>query len=350
MTRDRRRVVGSLVAAAVVLVACGLIALVAAVGNPVSWVGDQVSSGECVNDPGRITDLCANNRPAWWGDAVKVFRDHPLGGSGALTYEIARKRVRDDGTPVLSRTACRCSCSPTSASSAWRSGRVRRRGGRWHPPRPTTPGRVGAGGGRCARLPARDLRGARAGGLRPRLPRSYRSDAGRRRDVAGGRPPASTIRRAASHCFRRSRPSDRGARGARHAVAGPTLRRPLDASARRRALDRSGKRGPSRPVAGSALTRCRERSAAPPTMQAIVPGRVPSINSPRRCSPRTPRPGSRSGSTSSPLAVTCAPPTRPSIPPTHSTRTVGNGCPAGPRQHARGSRRRSVRAVATRRG
>ena len=70
-------------------------------GTRVSWAGDQVSGGECANDPGRLTELCANNRPAWWGDAVEVFRDHPLGGSGALTYEIARKRVRDDGTPVL---------------------------------------------------------------------------------------------------------------------------------------------------------------------------------------------------------------------------------------------------------
>jgi hypothetical protein len=99
--RNRRRVAGWLAGAALAVLVCASIALVAAVGNPVSWAGDQVSSGECVNNPGRITDLCANNRPAWWGDAVEVFRDHPLAGTGALTYEIARKRVRDDGTPVL---------------------------------------------------------------------------------------------------------------------------------------------------------------------------------------------------------------------------------------------------------
>ena len=90
-----------LLAAAAVLVAIGLAALVAAVGNPVRWAGDQLSGGECVNAPGRLTDLCANNRLAWWDDAWEVFVDHPAGGTGALTYEIARKRVRDDGTPVL---------------------------------------------------------------------------------------------------------------------------------------------------------------------------------------------------------------------------------------------------------
>jgi O-antigen ligase len=78
----------------------GAATLVASVGNPFTWAGDQVSGGECVNDPGRLTELCDNNRLAWWGDAVAIARDHPLTGTGAGTYAIARLRVRDDATPV----------------------------------------------------------------------------------------------------------------------------------------------------------------------------------------------------------------------------------------------------------
>ncbi len=96
-----RRLTRALVVVAVTLVAVGLVALVAAVGNPIRWAGDQLSGGECANTPGRLTELCANNRLAWWDDAWEVFVGHPAAGSGALTYEIARKRVRDDATPVL---------------------------------------------------------------------------------------------------------------------------------------------------------------------------------------------------------------------------------------------------------
>lgn len=91
----------ALAVAAVTVVVVGLVGLVAAVGNPIRWAGDQFSGGECANAPGRFTDLCDNNRLAWWDDAWEVFVGHPVGGAGALTYEIARKRVRDDGTPVL---------------------------------------------------------------------------------------------------------------------------------------------------------------------------------------------------------------------------------------------------------
>jgi hypothetical protein len=78
----------------------GVVVLVVAVGNPVTWASSQLSSRECVNDPSRLTDLCSNNRFAWWQEALDVTADHPLGGSGAGTFELARKRYRDDATPV----------------------------------------------------------------------------------------------------------------------------------------------------------------------------------------------------------------------------------------------------------
>jgi len=86
----------AVVAAAGVLV--GTVGVVAAVGNPFDWVSSQVRGGECENEPGRLTDLCANNRLAWWGEAVEIAADRPLGGTGAGTFALARRRVRDDAT------------------------------------------------------------------------------------------------------------------------------------------------------------------------------------------------------------------------------------------------------------
>ena len=42
--------------------------------QPVSWASSQVSGGECANDPGRLTDLCANNRLAWWEESLRDRR------------------------------------------------------------------------------------------------------------------------------------------------------------------------------------------------------------------------------------------------------------------------------------
>jgi hypothetical protein len=95
-----RTVRTTLVTLCAVAALVGAVVLVAAVGNPVTWASSQLSSRECVNDPSRLTDLCSNNRFAWWGEALDVAADRPLGGSGAGTFELARKRYRDDATPV----------------------------------------------------------------------------------------------------------------------------------------------------------------------------------------------------------------------------------------------------------
>ncbi len=97
----RSAVVRSLVGAAGLLCVVGLLGFVAAVGNPVTWAGDQLSSsGEVVNGPGRLGRLETNNRTVWWGEAWEIFRAHPAGGTGASTFEIARKRVRDNAQNV----------------------------------------------------------------------------------------------------------------------------------------------------------------------------------------------------------------------------------------------------------
>ena len=100
VTERRVVVTRALAVVGVAAALAGAATLVASVGNPFTWAGDQVSGGECVNDPGRLTELCDNNRLAWWGDAVEIARDHPVMGTGAGTYAIARLRIRDDATPV----------------------------------------------------------------------------------------------------------------------------------------------------------------------------------------------------------------------------------------------------------
>jgi hypothetical protein len=89
-----------LVAACAVIVVAGAAGLVAKVGNPVTWVDSQMSRGECVNEPGRLADLCANNRLQWWGEALDVAADRPVAGSGAGTFALARRRYRESATPV----------------------------------------------------------------------------------------------------------------------------------------------------------------------------------------------------------------------------------------------------------
>ena len=90
----RRDVVRGLVGAVALVAVVGALGLVASVGNPFTWAADQIGgSGEVANDPGRLGSLETNNRTVWWGEAWQVFRAHPAGGTGARTFEIARKRV-----------------------------------------------------------------------------------------------------------------------------------------------------------------------------------------------------------------------------------------------------------------
>ncbi len=98
--RKGRPVRTALVVLCALAILVASVGLVAKVGNPYSWASSQLSRGECVNDPGRLTDLCANNRLQWWGEALDVAADRPVGGSGAGTFALARRRYRESATPV----------------------------------------------------------------------------------------------------------------------------------------------------------------------------------------------------------------------------------------------------------
>jgi hypothetical protein len=88
-----------------VLVSVAALVVVAAVVAVGVSAADAVSSGrscgEVVNDPSRFGSLDPNNRMCWWVEAWDVFAGHAPLGAGAGTFEIARKRYRDDARNVL---------------------------------------------------------------------------------------------------------------------------------------------------------------------------------------------------------------------------------------------------------
>jgi O-antigen ligase len=53
-------------------------------------------SVQVTTDPSRLADVSSNHRWTWWTQAWSIFRADPLGGTGAGTYELARRPMRQD--------------------------------------------------------------------------------------------------------------------------------------------------------------------------------------------------------------------------------------------------------------
>jgi hypothetical protein len=77
-----------------ILAVVGLVVVTAAVGGPGKWLDEFRGRTEVVQGSGRLTEFSSNNRWAWWKESWHLFRDQPLGGSGAATFEIARRPLR----------------------------------------------------------------------------------------------------------------------------------------------------------------------------------------------------------------------------------------------------------------
>jgi hypothetical protein len=89
----RRRVERAVGVAALALAVAGLAVAIVFAGriwteftNPVSA---QISSHST-----RFLSVNSSNRWRWWGDAWQTFLDHPLGGTGAGTFELISQRLR----------------------------------------------------------------------------------------------------------------------------------------------------------------------------------------------------------------------------------------------------------------
>ena len=67
-------------------------------------IGNAIASGrscaEVANAPSRLGSLDLNSRWCWWNEAWDVFAGNAPEGAGAGTFEIARKRYREDARAV----------------------------------------------------------------------------------------------------------------------------------------------------------------------------------------------------------------------------------------------------------
>ena len=63
-------------------------------------IADEFRGQEVPNNPGRFASLSSNNRLAWWGEARDIFEADPFVGAGANTFEVARKRYRENASSV----------------------------------------------------------------------------------------------------------------------------------------------------------------------------------------------------------------------------------------------------------
>jgi hypothetical protein len=94
----RRRVGRALIAVAVVVVLGAGGAASVSAADAVSSRGD---CSEVVNDPSRLGSLDPNLRLCWWREALDIYEHHGFEGAGAGSFEVARKRFRQDARNVV---------------------------------------------------------------------------------------------------------------------------------------------------------------------------------------------------------------------------------------------------------
>ena len=182
--------------------AVGRVRLVALGGGgrePVSWAGDQVSSGECANDPSRLS-RAVREQPA----GLVGGRGRGLPRPSARRQRCAdvrdRPQARAGGRDTRARAAQRAAAAALRPRRRRARARARLRGRCWRGGvrgALRAAGRAGAGGrGALTCLPV-VYGGARPRGLRPRLHRGDRADAGclSARCSGPARPRASRARR-----------------------------------------------------------------------------------------------------------------------------------------------------------
>lgn len=99
----RRRLLTRLAAvglAASVLLAVSVAALRGP--SPGEWLREfkNPTTVQVTQDPSRLGTLSSNNRWTWWTEAWQVFREAPLKGTGAGSFELARRQLRENSLVV----------------------------------------------------------------------------------------------------------------------------------------------------------------------------------------------------------------------------------------------------------
>ena len=94
----RRRVGRGLIALVIVIVVGAGAAVSVSAADALSSSRD---CAEVANDPSRLGSLDPNLRLCWWDEALEIYSHHGPEGAGAGTFEVARKRFRQDARNVV---------------------------------------------------------------------------------------------------------------------------------------------------------------------------------------------------------------------------------------------------------
>jgi hypothetical protein len=99
---DRRRLGRLAAGVGAGLVALALVAGAVRAGDPAGWVEARFDefrnppAVEVTQDPERLGSFSSNHRWTWWTQAWRLWREQPLDGWGAGTYDLARRPIRAD--------------------------------------------------------------------------------------------------------------------------------------------------------------------------------------------------------------------------------------------------------------
>lgn len=104
LSERQRTVLGRAVAIAVVIVlVVGIAAAAARVGNPVSWLDRQfeefTNPSEVATDPTRLRSV-SSYRWVWWQEAWQAFEENPIKGTGAGSFELTHRKLRENDLSV----------------------------------------------------------------------------------------------------------------------------------------------------------------------------------------------------------------------------------------------------------
>jgi tetratricopeptide (TPR) repeat protein len=96
---------GALLAAGTAVALAVLVLLVSG-GHPVDWLRDGFReftnpTSAAGMTPERITSLNSNSRWTWWKEAWRLWEDNPVVGTGAASFAVARRPIRENTTYAL---------------------------------------------------------------------------------------------------------------------------------------------------------------------------------------------------------------------------------------------------------
>ena len=100
----RRRALVRAAAVVAALLAAAVAAVVLVRSGGPGELGERFRNppeSQLPNDPSRYVEVASNHRWTWWNDAWEIFEEHRLGGTGAGSYELARRPIRDDSRAPL---------------------------------------------------------------------------------------------------------------------------------------------------------------------------------------------------------------------------------------------------------